>query len=116
MAEIFKLADVSNSVSLKNTFNKSAVVREGITVAVADWAALSDKAPFTVSASKAITETLTADSMVEVVGLDIVIQSNHGIVPKEETNGQNLIIYAVTQPTEDISFTALIRHTSEVIL
>lgn len=115
MAEIFKLADVSNSVSLKNTFNKSTVVREEITVAVADWAALSDKAPFTVSASKAITETLTPDSMVEIAGLDIVIQSNHGIVAKEETAGQNLIIYAVTQPTEDISFIALIRRTSEVI-
>ena len=115
MAELYKLADVSNSVSLKNTFNKSAVVREEITVAVADWVALTDKTPFTVSASKAITETLTADSMVEIMGLDVVIQSNHGIVPKEETNGQNLIIYAVTQPTEDISFTALIRRTSEVI-
>lgn len=116
MADIYKLADVSNSVSLKNTFNKSAVVRQEITVAVAEWAALTGKAPFTVSASKAIAETLTADSVVEVAGLDIVAQANSGILVKEETDGQNLIIYAITTPTEDITFYALIRQTSEVIL
>lgn len=115
MAELIKLADVSNSITLKDTFNRSAVRREEITVVVSDWSALSGKSPYTVSASKAITATLTADSVVEIAGLDIVVQSNSGIVVKEETDGQNIVIYAISAPTADITFYAIIKPTSEVI-
>lgn len=115
MAEIIKLADVSNPIELKDTFNRSAVRREEITVVVSDWSALSGKSPYTVSASKAITATLTADSVVEIAGLDIVVQSNSGIVVKEETDGQNIVIYAVSVPLVDITFYAIIKPTSEVI-
>lgn len=115
MADLIKLADVSNSITLKNTFNRSAVRREEITVVVSDWSALSGKSPYTVSASKAITATLTADSVVEVAGLDIVAQANSGIAIKEETDGQSLILYAISAPITDITFYAIIKHTSEVI-
>lgn len=100
-------------VELENMIPK--LVRENKTIATSEWMELTDKSPYKFYAKVLISETLNDDSVVEVAGLNLVTQSNYGIAPVEETDGQNLILYAITQPTENIGFIALIRRTSEVI-
>lgn len=85
-------------------------ILETVTVETTDWNVLADKSPFTKYAEVIITTTLDTNTLVSIVGLDLMKQIGFGIVPVETISNQTLILYTITTPDTDLTFGLEIRN------
>lgn len=72
-------------------------VIESATIAASDWTSDSTISPFTKKATKTITATIGANSVVSL-SMDVVAQAANGIVIGN-VSGQTVTFYAVSAPT-----------------
>lgn len=102
---------LSNMQIIDQNIESLKHILENVTVVTTDWNVLADKSPFTKYAEVAITTTLGVNTLVNIVGLDLMKQIGFGIVPVETISNQTLILYTITTPDTDLTFGLEIRNT-----
>lgn len=77
---------------------------EEFTITSSSWTKLADKSPFTYSAIITASKTITNTTIVELINNQAVLFATYGFVIGDITE-QTITIYAISQPTEDITIT-----------
>lgn len=77
---------------------------EEFTITSSSWTKLSDKSPFTYSATITASKTITNTTIVELINNQAVLFATYGFVIGDITE-QTITLYAISQPTEDITIT-----------
>lgn len=77
---------------------------EEFTITSSSWTKLADKSPFTYSATITATKTITDTTEVELINNQAVLFATYGFVIGDITE-QTITLYAISQPTEDITIT-----------
>jgi hypothetical protein len=71
---------------------------------ISNWTTLSDAAPYTYSTTITAIYTIGEDTEVELINDNAILFAKYGFAIAS-VNGQEITIYSVTQPSEDISLT-----------
>lgn len=82
----------------------SPTVTEGFNIPAANWSALSDASPFTVSASVTASAEITTNSTVELINNQAVLFANYGFAIGA-VSGQNIVFYAIDTPEAAVNLT-----------
>lgn len=77
---------------------------EEFTITSSSWTKLADKSPFTYSATITASKTITDTTIVELINNQAVLFATYGFAIGE-ISGQDITLYAISQPTEDITIT-----------
>lgn len=74
------------------------------TYTISSWSALSGSEPFTFSATVTATHTIGNDTEIELINDNAVLFANYGFAIGS-VSGQNVTIYAIDEPSSDVSLT-----------
>lgn len=77
---------------------------EEFTITSSSWTELADKSPFTYSATITASKTITNTTIVELINNQAVLFATYGFAIGDITE-QMITLYALSQPTEDITVT-----------
>ena len=77
---------------------------ETLTIAASDWTALSSSDPYTYQATKTLTATIGANSLVELLNDQAVLFATYGFaIGSVDTTNNTVTIYSVGQPSASVS-------------
>ena len=91
-----------NGTTTANASASGIVEQHG--VATSGWASISNKYPYTYYTTIAITQTLTANTVVELVNDNALLFAKHGFAIYQ-IQGQTAIIYSIGIPADTVQFT-----------
>lgn len=91
-----------NGTTTANASASGIIEQHG--VATSGWASISNKYPYTYYTTIAITQTLTANTVVELINDNALLFSKHGFAIYQIQN-QTVVIYSIGQPADTVQFT-----------
>lgn len=93
----------------KNYVDTKAIGTTGtLTIASADWTALSSSDPYDYSATVTVTTTISATSTVELINDQAVLFGTYGFAIGS-ISGQSITFYSIGQPSASVSLTIKVR-------
>lgn len=99
-----RVEDLEARIANVEQNGSGSVVTEEVTIANNAWTALSDASPYNYSTSIALTNSLEAATIIELVNDDPVLFSTYGFAIAS-ASGSNVVVYSIGQPTSDVKLT-----------